>query len=597
MHPQTSQRVEQLRTWLAQQDFDALIIPHEDEFLGEYIPEHNERLHWVTGFTGSAGAAVITKEKAAIFVDGRYTVQVRKQVPADVFEYRHLHEEPLLEWIKDSLTSGSKVAIDPRMHTAQWLKTASKNVEGVVTLEAIATNPIDELWLDRPEVKVSDVRLMSLEFVGKSSEDKRKEIAKEVSKKKADAALLTQLDSICWLLNIRGLDVSRLPVLLSHAIIHADESVDFFLEPSRLPAEFNAHIGQGVRVHQPDALQETLESLAGKKVLVDSATSNAWMSLVLSNANAQIIEASDPCLLPKAAKNETEKAGMRACHVRDGAAMAKFLTWFDAEIEAGNLHDEAVLADKLQAFREEDASLADLSFDTISAAAGNAAMCHYNHQNQPEPGKLQMNSLYLVDSGGQYPDGTTDITRTLAVGTPSDDIKQQFTLVLKGHIGLANARFPKGTCGHQLDILARQHLWAQGYDYDHGTGHGVGHFLSVHEGPQRIAKVVNNTALLPGMVLSNEPGYYRADEFGIRIENLELVVEIETQGDFSVLGFESLTRCPIDKRLINVDMLNRPELAWLNNYHQKVWNEVSPLVDGEVKEWLKQATAELSYES
>ncbi|WP_063656548.1 aminopeptidase P family protein [Aliivibrio fischeri] len=597
MHPQTSQRVEQLRTWLAQQDFDALIIPHEDEFLGEYIPEHNERLHWVTGFTGSAGAAVITKEKAAIFVDGRYTVQVRKQVPADVFEYRHLHEEPLLEWIKDSLTSGSKVAIDPRMHTAQWLKTASKNVEGVVTLEAIATNPIDELWLDRPEVKVSDVRLMSLEFVGKSSEDKRKEIAKEVSKKKADAALLTQLDSICWLLNIRGLDVSRLPVLLSHAIIHADESVDFFLEPSRLPAEFNAHVGQGVRVHQPDALQETLESLAGKKVLVDSATSNAWMSLVLSNANAEIIEASDPCLLPKAAKNETEKAGMRACHIRDGAAMAKFLTWFDAEIEAGTLHDEAVLADKLQAFREEDASLADLSFDTISAAAGNAAMCHYNHQNQPEPGKLQMNSLYLVDSGGQYPDGTTDITRTLAVGTPSDDIKQQFTLVLKGHIGLANARFPKGTCGHQLDILARQHLWAQGYDYDHGTGHGVGHFLSVHEGPQRIAKVVNNTALLPGMVLSNEPGYYRADEFGIRIENLELVVEIETQGDFSVLGFESLTRCPIDKRLINVDMLNRPELAWLNNYHQKVWNEVSPLVDGEVKEWLKQATAELSYES
>ncbi|OCH42933.1 aminopeptidase P family protein [Aliivibrio fischeri] len=597
MHPQTSQRVEQLRTWLAQQDFDALIIPHEDEFLGEYIPEHNERLHWVTGFTGSAGAAVITKEKAAIFVDGRYTVQVRKQVPADVFEYRHLHEEPLLEWIKNSLASGSKVAIDPRMHTAQWLKTASKNVEGVVTLEAIATNPIDELWLDRPEVKVSDVRLMSLEFVGQSSEDKRKEIAKEVSKKKADAALLTQLDSICWLLNIRGLDVSRLPVLLSHAIIHTDESVDFFLEPSRLPAEFNAHVGQGVRVHQPDALQATLESLAGKKVLVDSATSNAWMSLVLSNANAEIIEASDPCLLPKAAKNETEKAGMRACHIRDGAAMAKFLTWFDAEIEAGTLHDEAVLADKLQAFREEDASLADLSFDTISAAAGNAAMCHYNHQNQPEPGKLQMNSLYLVDSGGQYPDGTTDITRTLAVGTPSDDIKQQFTLVLKGHIGLANARFPKGTCGHQLDILARQHLWAQGYDYDHGTGHGVGHFLSVHEGPQRIAKVVNNTALLPGMVLSNEPGYYRADEFGIRIENLELVVEIETQGDFSVLGFESLTRCPIDKRLINVDMLNRPELAWLNNYHQKVWNEVSPLVDGEVKEWLKQATAELSYES
>lgn len=595
MHPQTSQRIEQLRLWLAQQNFDALIIPHEDEFLGEYIPEHNERLLWATGFTGSAGAAVITQDKAAIFVDGRYTVQVRKQVPADVFEYRHLHEEPLLEWIKDTLETNAKVAIDARMHTAQWLKNATATVDDYVTLEVINSNPIDLIWADRPNVKVSDVRLMELELVGQSSADKRREIAQEVTKKNADAALLTQLDSICWLLNIRGLDVSRLPVLLSHAIIHADESVDFFLDPTRLPTNFIEHVGQGVRVHKPEALESTLQSLSGQKVLVDSATSNAWMSLVLADAGAELIEAADPCLLPKAAKNETEKAGMKACHIRDGAAMVKFLTWFDAEVESGTLHNEAVLADKLQAFREEDETLADLSFDTISAAAGNAAMCHYNHENQPEPGQLQMNSLYLVDSGGQYPDGTTDITRTLPVGTPRDEIKQQFTLVLKGHIGLASARFPKGTCGHQLDILARQHLWAQGYDYDHGTGHGVGHFLSVHEGPQGISKKVNTAALLPGMVLSNEPGYYRADEFGIRIENLELVVEIETKGDFSVLGFESLTRCPIDKRLINVDMLNRPELTWLNEYHQKVWSEVSPLVDGEVKEWLRQATAKLSY--
>lgn len=595
MHPQTSQRIEQLRLWLAQQNFDALIIPHEDEFLGEYIPEHNERLLWATEFTGSAGAAVITQDKAAIFVDGRYTVQVRKQVPADVFEYRHLHEEPLLEWIKDTLETNAKVAIDARMHTAQWLKNATATVDDYVTLEVINSNPIDLIWADRPNVKVSDVRLMELELVGQSSADKRREIAQEVTKKNADAALLTQLDSICWLLNIRGLDVSRLPVLLSHAIIHADESVDFFLDPTRLPTNFIEHVGQGVRVHKPEALESTLQSLSGQKVLVDSATSNAWMSLVLADAGAELIEAADPCLLPKAAKNETEKAGMKACHIRDGAAMVKFLTWFDAEVESGTLHNEAVLADKLQAFREEDETLADLSFDTISAAAGNAAMCHYNHENQPEPGQLQMNSLYLVDSGGQYPDGTTDITRTLPVGTPRDEIKQQFTLVLKGHIGLASARFPKGTCGHQLDILARQHLWAQGYDYDHGTGHGVGHFLSVHEGPQGISKKVNTVALLPGMVLSNEPGYYRADEFGIRIENLELVVEIETKGDFSVLGFESLTRCPIDKRLINVDMLNRPELTWLNEYHQKVWSEVSPLVDGEVKEWLRQATAKLSY--
>ncbi len=595
MHSQISQRIEQLRTWLTQQDFDALIIPHEDEFLGEYIPEHNERLLWATGFTGSAGAAVITKNTAAIFVDGRYTVQVRKQVPSEIFEYRHLHEEPLLEWIKETLPIGAKVAIDPRMHTTQWLKNAAKCIASIVKLATIDTNPIDLLWSDRPEVKVSDVRLMPLELVGQSSTDKRQEIAIELVKKNADAALLTQLDSICWLLNIRGLDVPRLPVLLCHAIIHADQSVDFFLDPARLPSDFSAHVGEGVRVHKPEQLAEKLQDLAEKKVLLDLTTSNAWISLKLANAGAEIIESADPCLLPKAAKNATEIAGMKACHIRDGAAMAKFLSWFDAEINAGKLHDEAVLADKLQGFREEDQTLADLSFDTISAAAGNAAMCHYNHQNQPKPGTLQMDSVYLVDSGGQYPDGTTDITRTLPVGTPSDDIKQQFTLVLKGHIGLAAARFPKGTFGHQLDILARQHLWSQGFDYDHGTGHGVGHFLSVHEGPQRISKVVNNTALIPGMVLSNEPGYYRADEFGIRIENLELVVEIATDGDFSVLGFESLTRCPIDKRLINIDMLNRPELAWLNDYHQKVWHDVSPLVTGETKEWLRQATAKLDY--
>jgi len=299
--------------------------------------------------------------------------------------------------------------------------------------------------------------------------------------------------------------------------------------------------------------------------------------------------------MPKAAKNETEIAGMKACHIRDGVAMAKFLSWIDAEVAQGNLHNEAVLADKVQSFREQDPTLMDLSFDTISAAGGNAAMCHYNHENQPEPGQLEMNTLYLVDSGGQYLDGTTDITRTIAIGQPSEEMIQQFTLALKGHIGIARARFPQGTRGFQLDILARQHLWAEGFDYDHGTGHGVGHFLSVHEGPQSISKKLIDVPLVEGMVLSNEPGYYRADEFGIRIENLELVVELPTQGDFSVLTFESLTRCPIDKRNINVDLLTRPELAWLNDYHQKVWNDVSPLVEGDTLEWLRQATTPLAH--
>lgn len=595
MHNDTLSRVNAIREWLAQHNIDALLIPHEDEYLGEYVPAHNERLHWLTGFTGSAGAAVITQHKAAIFVDGRYTVQVTKQVPNELFEYRHLIEEPALDWIQDNLTANASVAIDPRMHSSAWLDMAQAKLAGKLELNILSSNPIDELWHDRPAPVVSDVRLMPTKAVGQSSESKRKEIAQLVAKAGADSAVITALDSICWLLNVRGLDVSRLPVLLSHAILHADSSVEYFLDPARLPAEFSEHVGTGVTVHHPEALQSRLEAMSGKKVLLDPAISNAWFKLVLQNAGASVIAAADPCLMPKAAKNEVEIAGMKACHIRDGVAMSKFLCWLDAEVAAGNLHDEATLADRLEAFRKEDPTLMDLSFDTISAAGGNAAMCHYNHENQPEPGKLELNTLYLVDSGGQYLDGTTDITRTIAIGQPSAEMIKQFTLALKGHIGIARARFPKGTRGYQIDTLARQHLWAEGYDYDHGTGHGVGHFLSVHEGPASISKKQIDVPLTEGMVLSNEPGYYRADAFGIRIENLELVVETPTNGDFPVLSFESLTRCPIDKRNINVDMLTRPELAWLNDYHQKVWEQISPLVEGEVKEWLREATLPLAY--
>ncbi|HCE4532118.1 TPA: aminopeptidase P family protein [Vibrio parahaemolyticus] len=595
MHNDTLSRVNAIREWLTQHNIDALLIPHEDEYLGEYVPAHNERLHWLTGFTGSAGAAVITQDKAAIFVDGRYTVQVTKQVPSELFEYRHLIEEPALDWIQDNLTTNASVAIDPRMHSSAWLDMAQAKLAGKLELNILSSNPIDELWHDRPAPVVSDVRLMPTEAVGQSSESKRKEIAQLVTKAGVDSAVITALDSICWLLNVRGLDVSRLPVLLSHAILHADSSVEYFLDPARLPAEFAAHVGTGVTVHHPEALQSRLEAMSGKKVLLDPAISNAWFKLVLQNAGASVIAAADPCLMSKAAKNEVEIAGMKACHIRDGVAMSKFLCWLDAEVATGNLHDEATLADRLEAFRKEDPTLMDLSFDTISAAGGNAAMCHYNHENQPEPGKLELNTLYLVDSGGQYLDGTTDITRTIAIGQPSAEMIKQFTLALKGHIGVARARFPKGTRGYQIDTLARQHLWAEGYDYDHGTGHGVGHFLSVHEGPASISKKQIDVPLTEGMVLSNEPGYYRADAFGIRIENLELVVETPTNGDFPVLSFESLTRCPIDKRNINVDMLTRPELAWLNDYHQKVWEQISPLVEGEVKEWLREATLPLAY--
>ncbi|MGY5539992.1 aminopeptidase P family protein [Vibrio brasiliensis] len=591
----TEQRLAAIRDWLAQNNLDALLVPHEDEYLGEYVPAHNERLHWLTGFTGSAGVAVITQHNAAIFVDGRYTVQVTKQVPSTLFEYRHLIEEPALDWILEHLETGCSVAIDPRMHSSAWLDSAQAKLAGKLELNILQSNPIDQLWHDRPAPVISDVRMMATEAVGQSSESKRQEIAHLVAKAGGHAAVITALDSICWLLNVRGLDVSRLPVLLSHAILHDDASVEFFLDPARLPSNFSEHVGNGVTVHHPDSLKAQIEALAGKKVLLDPATSNAWFKLVLQNSGASVINAADPCLMPKASKNDVEISGMKACHVRDGVAMCKFLSWLDSEVATGNLHNEALLSDKLEQFRKQDPTLMDLSFDTISAAGSNAAMCHYNHENQPEPGVLQLDSLYLVDSGGQYLDGTTDITRTIAIGKPSDEMIKQFTLALKGHIGVARARFPKGTRGYQIDTLARQHLWAEGYDYDHGTGHGVGHFLSVHEGPASISKKQIDVPLTQGMVLSNEPGYYRADAFGIRIENLELVVETPTKGDFPVLSFESLTRCPIDIRNINVDMLTRPELAWLNDYHQKVWNDISPLVEGDVKEWLRQATAPVAH--
>lgn len=593
MHKAIADRVQQLRQWLTKQNYDAIIVPHEDEFLGEYIPAHNERLNWITGFAGSAGAAVITQDSAAMFVDGRYTVQVTKQVPSDIFSYHHFIQEPPITWLQQHMPGGSRLAIDPKMHSATWYQAAQNKLDGQIEMVDVESNPIDMLWSDRPQTVESPLRLMPLDIVGQSSQDKRNNIAQLITQQNADAALLTQIDSICWLLNIRGLDVPRLPAVLCHAILHADSSLELFINPERISADFEQHVGSGVHISPPSQLEASLNLLTDKNVIVDPASSNAWFSQVLENSHAHIIVASDPCLLPKAVKNKTESQGMVNCHVRDGVAMAKFLCWIDSEVEAGRLHDEDTLSNQLYDFRKQDESLADLSFDTISAAGSNAAMCHYNHADQVEFGKLELNSLYLVDSGGQYPDGTTDITRTVAIGEPSTFMKQQFTLVLKGHIALATARFPIGTTGSQLDILARQYLWAEGYNYDHGTGHGVGHFLSVHEGPQRISPAYNGVALQAGMVLSNEPGYYRANEFGIRIENLELVTKKQTQGDLSILGFESLTRCPIDVRAIDRSLLTTNEIEWLNQYHQKVWNDVGPLVDGKVKDWLKQATLAL----
>lgn len=595
MLEQIESRVAALRTWMQQSNLDAFIIPHEDEFLGEYIPEHNERLHWISNFTGSAGAVVITRDQAAIFVDGRYTVQVTKQTPDSIFEYQHLIENPPLTWALSKLEKGSKLGLDPKMHSGAWLANAEEKVSDFLELVCVDQNPIDSLWEDRPTPSPEKIRLMGNEWVGQSSLDKRELIGTSIAESGADCAIITALDSICWLLNIRGSDVSRLPVVLSHAIIHTNGSTELFVDSARIPDGFDQHVAKGVTVVSPESLSDHLIALQGKKVILDATNSNAWFGITLEKAGAEVIESDDPCLMPKAAKNAVEAEGMRQSHIRDGVAMVKFLSWFDKQNDQGNLLDEGTLSDKLEEFRRLDNSLVDLSFDTISAAAHNAAMCHYNHINEPEPGVLNNNTMYLVDSGGQYPDGTTDITRTIAVGTPTHEMKRLFTLVLKGHIALATARFPLGTCGHQLDALARQHLWQHGFDYDHGTGHGVGHFLSVHEGPQRISKVYNKVALQPGMVLSNEPGYYRENQFGIRIENLEIVVEVETKGDMTVLGFESLTRCPIDTRNIDLTLLNANEIEWLNDYHAKVVADLEPLLGDEEKAWLRNATTPVEF--
>ena len=591
----TEQRLSAIRQWLEEERVDALIIPHEDEYLGEYIPLHNERLHWLTGFTGSAGLAIVTKQKAAIFVDGRYTVQVTKQVPSQLYTYCHLIDEPPIDWLLSHLNQGNCIAIDPKIHSASWLENTQHRLNGKLNLHLLEKNPIDSLWHGRPIPQVSDVRLMEIDSVGEESISKRRRIAELIQQKSADSAVITALDSICWLLNIRGLDVSRLPVLLSHAIIHADGTLEFFIDPKRLPNDFSSHVGEGVSIYSPELFRSRLEGLVDTVVLIDPNTSNAWIKLVLQNSGAQTLNSSDPCLMPKASKNATEIKGMKACHIRDGVAVSSFLCWLDSEVEQGYLHDEAMLADKLLEFRQRDSKLVDLSFDTISAAGSNAAMCHYNHENQPVPGQLEINSLYLVDSGGQYLDGTTDITRTVAIGTPSHEMMKQFTLALKGHIAVSRARFPKGTKGYQIDTLARQYLWAEGYDYDHGTGHGVGHFLNVHEGPASISKRQVDVPLMEGMILSNEPGYYRADGFGIRIENLELIVKQPTNGDFDILTFESLTRCPIDIRNIEIDLLSSDEIDWLNNYHQKVWDDLNQEVsDDSVKAWLYKATKAIS---
>jgi len=591
------ERLACVRQHMKARGLDALIVPRADEYLGEYIPERNERLRWVSGFTGSAGVVIVLAERAAIFVDGRYTVQVRKQVSGELFEILHLLETPHLAWLAEQLTEGARVAYDPRMHPYTWFKEAEKIFnEAGQELIGLEENLVDACWQDRPVVITQTATLVPVSLSGVSSLDKRHAISADIASKGAEAALVFAADSLAWLMNIRGQDVPCLPVVLGFGLLHSNGKFQFFTDPAKIPEGFDIHVGEGVDVLPESAALQAFKSLAGKKVLADPVTANAWCQLSLRAAGAELIAADDPVILPKACKNPAEITGIRSAHLRDALAMVRFLAWLDKEVAGGHLYSEGELSDKLFGFRSDLDHFRGPSFDTISAAAGNAAMCHYNHVNFDDVSRLEMNSVYLVDSGGQYLDGTTDITRTIAIGDPGDEIRQRFTLVLKGHIALDQAKFPEGTTGTQLDAFARQFLWNEGLDYDHGTGHGVGAFLSVHEGPQRIGNQYNAYALKAGMVISNEPGYYKDNSYGIRCENLVVVTAREASHEDGppMFHFEALTAVPFDIRLIDTDLLTPAELAWIDNYHAWVRQSLWPDLGEKERVWLEQATRSLA---
>ncbi len=587
--------VPKLRAELNALDLDGFLVPHEDEYDNEYLPDCNERLLWISGFSGSAGAAIVMKDRAAVFVDGRYTLQIRQQADAEIFDYRDLVEEGLSGWIENHAKAGEKIGYDARLHSPASLKRLKicANRAGV-ELVSVETNPIDTAWTDRPAAPMAQINPQPMEFAGEEHGSKRHRIGIAVERGAADAAVITAPPSIAWLFNIRGGDVSRAPLPLAAAIINKDGTATLFVEPEKLTDETRTHLGNEVAVRPESEFAAGLKEMQGKTVRVDPSTASAWVYDQLNAGGASVQELEDPVMRPKAAKNAAEVNGSRQAHIRDGAAITKFLHWLDTEAQSGEI-DEIQAARKLEEIRMELPELRDLSFDTISGAQGNAAFAHYRVSEDSNL-KLVPGSLYLVDSGGQYPDGTTDITRTVPIGQPTAEMRTQFTRVLKGHIALSRVRFPVGTTGTQLDTLARLPLWEAGFDYDHGTGHGVGAFLSVHEGPQRISKAPSAVALEPGMIVSNEPGYYKEDGYGIRVENLQVVSPAKALpgGERDMLGFETLTMAPIHKDLIDLHLLTPAELAWMDAYHADVRTRILPLVEGAVADWLLKATEPLA---
>ncbi|MGD9811342.1 MAG: aminopeptidase P family protein [Sphingobium sp.] len=588
-----AERLVALRAEMAKQNLDGFVVPLTDEHMSEYVGEYAQRLAWLTGFGGSAGTAVVLANKAAIFVDGRYTLQVRDQVDGSLYDYCDLPATNPAKWLGEQASAGQRIGYDPWLHTRDWV-TRTREALAVKGADLVAAerNPVDEIWSDRPLPSLAPAQPHALEYAGKDHREKLDDIAVWLKERGADAAILSALDSIAWALNIRGTDVARTPVTLSYAIAKADGTLDLFLSPEKVTDALRAHLGNRVAIRDRMNFAAALASeYAGRKVAVDPDRAVAAIFEALEGGDVVIDATRDPVVLAKAVKNATEVTGHKAAQEMDNAALVRFLHWISIEGPNGT-QTEMSASDRLRQFRKDTGKLIDLSFDTISGAGPNGAVVHYRAEERTDR-RIAPDMLYLVDSGGQYLRGTTDITRTVAVGKPTEEMRRRFTLVLKGHIAIARAVFPTGTRGSQLDVLARNALWREGLDYAHGTGHGVGSFLSVHEGPQRIATFGGgDEPLQPGMILSNEPGYYKTGEYGIRIENLLLVVERDMPGaEKPMLGFETLSHAPIDRRLIMSNLLNEEERCWLDAYHAGVEQRVAPLVDENVGAWLAQACA------
>ncbi len=587
-------RIDQMRGLLERQGLAAFLVPRADEHMGEYVPPAAERLKWLTGFSGSAGQAVIGRRKAALFVDGRYTLQASTQVDTDKLEIVQIPNTSAGEWMARNFTTGDVVGYDPWLHTTRGIATLEEKLSSRgIKLKPVNRNLVDAIWgRERPAPPTAPVIVQPLELAGAAAEAKIVDLQKALKDAGQEATILTLPDSIAWLLNIRGGDVKHNPTALAFAIVHANGKPELFIDRRKLGAEAKAHLSAITHIRAPEELPERVKALREqkRKVRLDEDWSAHWFRRTLGTGNRNVVHGRDLCILPKACKTTAEIKGARAAHERDGAAVVRYLAWLDREAPGGRV-DEITAVRRLEEFRAETQALKEISFDTISGSGPNGAIVHYR-VTQSTNRRLQRGELFLVDSGGQFQDGTTDITRTVAIGAPTREMRERFTLVLKGHIAIATLRFPKGTTGQHIDAFARRALWEHGLDFDHGTGHGVGSYLSVHEGPQSISRA-GAAVLEPGMIVSNEPGFYKTGAYGIRLENLVLVTDPTAidGGERPMMAFETLTLAPFDRRLVDKRLMTPVEIAWLDAYHARVLKIIEPQLGPEDRAWLAAATA------